>query len=480
MPALAELPNFRCLAIKIIPYLVLSALAVLEVSAQVAIDSTFAVRPDSATAIKLQQLDSIRSETAHEYRTFKHSYDSVNYSAGSAIERLQSKVDSLTQLNMPAPGWLQKIDSVQQARQAAIENLETKWQEKRNKHTSGIRELNLPPPWDRPQQGLLSATEKLDLSLPSAEFSLPDFSLENPGLNLPALESPLGSIDLNKPQIPGMPDELGQLKQYTDQAKAIKEGKVDEVLDRQLANIDEIQELQKQQSQFQMPEMNVGKAKQQYLSLAKTAAKEHFAEKFDQVDNALQGMSKLKKKYNSVQSAKDLPKRRPNEMKDKSFVERLVPALGLQLMQRNIWMLDANPSLGYRFNQYFSAGVGWNQRWAHDFDKKRYRHDERLYGPRVYSEYKLKRGLGLRAESDYVNALIRTRFNEPVGREWVWNVLAGLRKDYKISRNINGHLQLMYNLINPENRSPYPRFNLRIGFEFRLTRLKMPEPDIDL
>jgi hypothetical protein len=40
-------------------------------------------------------------------------------------------------------------------------------------------------------------------------------------------------------------------------------------------------------------------------------------------------------------------------MRDKSFVERLVPAINLQLMQRNVWMLDVNPSLGYRFQSLF-------------------------------------------------------------------------------------------------------------------------------
>jgi hypothetical protein len=53
-----------------------------------------------------------------------------------------------------------------------------------------------------------------------------------------------------------------------------------------------------------------------------------------------------------------------------------------------------------------------------------------------------------------------------VGREWVWNLLGGIKKDYRISKRLRGNLQLMYNFIDPKDKSPYPRQNVRIGFEF--------------
>ena len=320
----------------------------------------------------------------------------------------------------------------------------------------------------------MAATSKLNIELPIPEANLPSLSLDqrlNLNVDLPGVENPLGDIDVNTPNLSNMkPKELNQLEGYAQDVKAIKEGKVDEVIDNQLQNVEGAAELQAQQNQMDMPSLDEAKAKQQYLQMAKQAAMEHFAGRFDQVDNAMNSMSKLKKKYPSVQSIKNLPKRKPNEMRDKPFVERLVPAFNLQLMQRHVWMLDVNPSLGYRINQHFCSGIGWVQRWGYNLDGHKYAYEERMYGPRVYGGYELKQGFAIKLEADYVNALVRTLFGDPIGREWVGNLKAGLKKGYRISKKINGNIQALYNLIDPEKRSPYPRFNVRVGFDFGLKK----------
>ncbi|MEQ9415050.1 MAG: hypothetical protein RIF39_14535 [Cyclobacteriaceae bacterium] len=436
------------------------------------IDSTSVIQPDSTVAVKLNQLDSIRKETEADYSNFKKKYDSINQSASTTQAKLQSKIDSLTTLNLPTLDLSHKLDSTKEARTSKLKELESTWENTKSKYTSAITELNLPPPWDQGQQSLMAATSKLDIKLPVPEANLPSLSLDQ-GLNvhLPGVENPLGDIDLNTPNFSNVkPEELDQLEGYTQDVKVIKEGKVDEVIDNQLQNVEGVGELQAQQNQMEMPSLDQAKAKQQYLQMAKQSAMQHFAGKFDQVDNAMSNMSKLKKKYSSVQSVKNLPKRKPNEMRDKPFVERLVPAFNLQLMQRNVWMLDFNPSLGYRFNPHFSTGFGWVQRWGYNFDSNEYAHEERMYGPRVYGEYELKKGFAIKLESDYVNALMRTLFKDPIGRDWVGNLKAGIKKEYRISKKINGNIQALYKLIDPDKRSPYPRFNIRLGFDFGLKK----------
>lgn len=435
-------------------------------------DSTRQVKPDSIITVKLDKLDSIRLSTEVDYSNFKRKYDSINHISEATQSSIQSKIDSLTTLNLPTLDLNPKLDSAQKARMSKLRELETSWNTKKDKHTSAITGLNLPPPWDQAQEGLAAATSKLDLNLPISKANLPSFSLDQPlNIDLPGVDSPLGELDLNKPQLSDLKsDELNQLQGYAKDAKSIKEGKVDEVVDNQVKKIDGVSAFEEQKSQMEVPAMDPAKAKQQYLNMARASAMEHFAGKFDQVDNAMSNMSKLKKKYASVQSVKNLPKRKPNEMTDKPFVERLVPSFNLQLMQRNVWMLDVNPSLGYRFNPHFSTGIGWVQRWGYNFDNNEYAYEERMYGPRVYGEYYLKQGFGLILESDYVNALVRTPFDDPIGREWVWNLKVGIKKEYRISKKINGNLQALYNLIDPDKRSPYPRFNIRIGFDFGLKK----------
>ncbi|HNP08493.1 MAG TPA: hypothetical protein PKN99_12750 [Cyclobacteriaceae bacterium] len=450
--------------------------------AQLAKDSTSLIKPDSTVVARLNQLDSIRQETEADYSNFKNKYDSINQSANTTQAKLQSKIDSLTTLNLPTVDLSHKLDSTKEARTSKLKELESKWEDTKSKHTSAITDLNLPPPWDQGQQSLVAATSKLDIRLPIPEANLPSLSLDQ-GLNidLPGVDNPIQDLGINSPSLSELkPKELNQLEGYTQDVKAIKEGEVDEVIDNQLQNVEGVGELQAQQNQMKMPSLDQAKAKQQYLQMAKLSAKEHFAGKFDQVDNAMGNMSKLKKKYSSVQSVKNLPKRKPNEMKEKPFVERLVPAFNLQLMQRNVWMLDVNPSLGYRFNPHFSTGIGWVQRWSYNFDSNEYAYEERMYGPRVYGEYELKQGFALTLEADYVNALVRTLFDDPIGREWVGNLKAGIKKQYRISKKINGNIQALYNVIDPDKRSPYPRFNIRIGFDFGLKkRVKEEQSDVN-
>ena len=66
--------------------------------------------------------------------------------------------------------------------------------------------------------------------------------------------------------------------------------------------------------------------------------------------------------------------------------------------------------------------------------------------------------------------------NTPTGdgdtHPWVWGVLAGIKKDYKIAKGVNGNIQVLYKVDSPlffEN--PYPdKINIRIGMEFPLRK----------
>ena len=281
--------------------------------AQLVNDSTEFIQPDSSVTSSLNQLDSIRQQTESNYSSFKNRYDSVNQSASASQNKLQSKIDSLTTLNLPALNLSHKLDSTKEARTSKLKELESKWESTKSKHTSSITELNLPPPWDQGQQRLVAATSKLDIKLPIPEANLPSLSLGQ-GLNidLPGVENTLGDVGINSPDLSDIkPKELNQLEGYTQDVKAVKEGKVDEVIDNQLQNVTGVGELQAQQNQMEMPSLDQAKAKQQYLQMAKLSAKEHFAGKFDQVDNAMSNMSKLKKKYSSVQSIKTCPNANP-------------------------------------------------------------------------------------------------------------------------------------------------------------------------
>ena len=58
-------------------------------------------------------------------------------------------------------------------------------------------------------------------------------------------------------------------------------------------------------------------------------------------------------------------------------------------------------------------------------------------------------------------------------REWVSGMMTGIKKDYKIYKNLRGTVLIQYNLFNPKFKSPYvDRLNSRIGFEYALHKRK--------
>lgn len=55
------------------------------------------------------------------------------------------------------------------------------------------------------------------------------------------------------------------------------------------------------------------------------------------------------------------------------------------------------------------------------------------------------------------------------GGEWVWGILAGVKKDYRIASRIRGMAQVMIYVAGPKYKRPYPDvLNTRVGLEFQL------------
>jgi hypothetical protein len=64
-----------------------------------------------------------------------------------------------------------------------------------------------------------------------------------------------------------------------------------------------------------------------------------------------------------------------------------------------------------------------------------------------------------------------------------WGSFAGLKKEYKLFKRVRGTATFLYNLYNPDYKSPYSdQINMRFGFEFpmkkRLRRIKNRVPPI--
>ena len=176
------------------------------------------------------------------------------------------------------------------------------------------------------------------------------------------------------------------------------------------------------------------------------------------VKAAMDKISKYKQKYPSVSSIKDLPKRPPNPMKGKPFVERLAPGLYLQYQRKNFYLLDVNPYIGYKLSGRLTSGLGWNHRYSYDKDNRSFTSRSRIFGPRVYVDFKLGKGFIAHVEGESMNSFVpSTLLGNPDNghREWVWSFMTGIKKEYKIYKNLKGTALIQYNLFNRYYKAPY-------------------------
>jgi conjugal transfer/entry exclusion protein len=389
--------------------------------------------------------------------------------------------------------------------------------------TPGLTSTNLPGNLDLPNiqtPGLSSpGLPVTDMKLPGVGLDNPIGNINNPmeGLKNPAGEiNGLGNVQDKGKDISKLPQgELGKLKEIEELGKAqdvmgqVNEvgGKIENVsgkvegyskevenistgnfekmeevpkaLEDKVGKLEEVQGLQKEMQGIdkykgmtdQMKDEEALKKKA--LEEAKKLAIDHFEGKGDKLTSAMGQISKLKQKYSSLNGLENIPKRMPNEMKGKPFIERLVPGLTLQIQKNNNVLVDFNPLIGYRISGRWTAGLGWNERVS--FGKKfKVNQQDRIFGPRAFIDFKLKRGFALMATLEKMNTYVppfnTIQVNED-SRAWVWSAFAGLKKDYQFTKGVRGNFQILYNLYDDHYNSPYAdRLTVRTGFEFPLRK----------
>lgn len=211
-------------------------------------------------------------------------------------------------------------------------------------------------------------------------------------------------------------------------------------------------------------EMAVTKEKEQVIN--------HFAGQEQVLMAAMQKLSDVKKKYKDYEGTLDMFKKPGNAMKGKPFIERLRPGYNFQIQAGKDVLLDLNPQVGYRISGKFTAGIGWNERWGVDVNKWNYMSNDHAYGPRGFAQIKIRSGVFAMLAPEVMNAFV-SPYNspDPPVRKWVWSWMAGIKKEFQVSKKTLGNIQVLYNFYNPGKQSPYvSEFNIRMGFEFPLKK----------
>lgn len=458
------------------------------------------------------RLDSIRLSVDARVDSLTSSYTSVLTDIRKTAQGYQSKIDSLQSLKLPADKYKSKIDSLSQKLTNVQRDLADKVEGIRNRAMEKIKSIKYPPELEEKVTGLTSSVGKLgpqtiEAKLPP-ELNLDKLSALKGQLSLGGLEK-VTNVDVpgipqvngldKQPVIPGLTDKVPDIKgmdkvgdvsgqaqavqgKIYQTAKELNPNSIDKLAESKAPQMKEVKVLQEQTTELPMN----GAASEEEMKAklkeeAQKVAVDHFAGKEQQLKAAMARISKYKAKYPSISSIADIAKRPPNPMRNKPFIERIVPGIGMQIRKKGVEvMVDFNPYVGYRFTGRITAGPGWNQRVAYNFDDYFFNPEARIFGPRIFGEFKLGKGFSPRAEVEVMNTKIPpstiTTAPDPQVRQWVWGAFAGIKKEYKFFRHVRGTASVMTRLFNPKHKSPYADvLNVRFGFEFPVRKNARPK-----
>ena len=439
----------------------------------------------SRLKIKLDSLTTVQSST--DTRFFGNKIDSRQ-------SRFTGRIDSL-KLQLQTLKITNSLDSINNLRDSTLTNLNQKLQTVKDKTIGKLKELNVPPQLDTKVSkikgditGFKIPASDLNISLPFNDIS--NSSLESlNNLDLQTFED-LGGLHHVKENlnVSGISEIASKTGDYTNDIQELTKGNIRMVKElpnaaeakvKKLSGLNEVNDQAQALDEYKdvaAKIQNPDSLKELAAEKMKQVAVNHFAGKEQVLIEAIKTISKYKSKYSSIASLNDIGKMSANEISGRPFIERLIPGVGIQVQRRaDVVLVDFNPYMGYKFTGRITTGVGWNQRVAYNIDKTKFDPNVRIFGLRIYGEFKLWKGFSPRAELEVMNTsippLARATSLDPGKREWVWGAFVGIKKEYRFIKNVRGTALVMMRLFDPDHKSPYGDvINVRFGFEFLMKK----------
>jgi len=178
----------------------------------------------------------------------------------------------------------------------------------------------------------------------------------------------------------------------------------------------------------------------------------------------------LKKKFPDVDNAADMPDFKPNEMKTKSFLQRLEFGGNMQFARSTQFYpttSDIAGQVAYKFHKNGTAGVGaaYKLGMGTGFDNIRF--SSQGMGLRSFLDWKLK-------GTFYVNGGFEENYNTNFQNVsttehlsiWQSSALLGISKKYKINSKLKGNIILLYDFLYNQHVPRTDPVKLRLGYNF--------------
>jgi len=189
-----------------------------------------------------------------------------------------------------------------------------------------------------------------------------------------------------------------------------------------------------------------------------------------QMSQAREQFNELKKKFPDIDNAADMPDFKPNEMKTKSFLQRLEFGGNMQFARSTQFYpttSDIAGQVAYKFHKNGSAGIGaaYKLGMGSGFDNIRF--SSQGMGLRSFLDWKLKGTLFVNGgfEENYTanfqNAQLLTNVDN-----WQGSALIGISKKYKINAKLKGNIMLLYDFLYNQHIPRTDPIKLRLGYNF--------------
>ena len=143
----------------------------------------------------------------------------------------------------------------------------------------------------------------------------------------------------------------------------------------------------------------------------------------------------------------------------------------LQVQPADPIKIDLSPELRYALLPRWTVAAGGVYRMGiqvDDFPRHLFRR-QAVYGLRTAGEWRALAGFSLRAEWERLRTAASSSVSsEQSSHQWVSAAWLGLVKHYRISRKVQGSVQLLYNLMHDPLTSPHPHpYVIRLGFQLQ-------------
>ena len=258
---------------------------------------------------------------------------------------------------------------------------------------------------------------------------------------------------------------------------------IDKFIDQQAMKMDELAEVHKMSGQTGM--MNTGmdalssldqlkireslknnKIREQTLKKLADKGQEYLSDHLEQIPEVKEKMMELKKKYSYVGSINDLEHaEKRNSLKDEPLRKRLVLGGNIQVKRAEPLSIDLSPSLGYKFNKKFTAGVTGTWRFAILYHTKyNFQIPSEMYGYGSYASYRIFNGFfgHFEMESKCYSKKLDDITTQKIRAN---GLFIGIGNEYRIYKSLRGTVILMYNTLH-NDQSPDPKpWQIKFGFK---------------